>query len=350
MTVSSHDARLEDARAHLAAARLPQAAGAGPDPDTLRVAYLDLLKLALCDLAGAGTTSVGAMAGGTVVARELRGDDMRLRAAGMDWPLHGLTMVGLGRLDDLQACVEAIVRDGVDGDVIEAGAWRGGASIFVRAALDCLGDERTVWVADSFQGFPAAPAADGGSLDLAAFDFLAVPVEEVKASFARFGCDRRVQFVPGFFEDTLPPLLGRRWSIVRLDADSYEASRAAIRWLYPGLSPGGYLIVDDYGSFDACRRAVDEYREEHGIAEPIEKVDSTCVRWRREDPAPVAAPPPVAGASQPRAAARPRAVHVPTERELGLAREVAELRERVAAAEAEIHPRAWLRRRLGRAR
>ncbi|HKE79614.1 MAG TPA: TylF/MycF/NovP-related O-methyltransferase, partial [Solirubrobacteraceae bacterium] len=197
MTVSSHDARLEDVRAHLAAARLPRAAGAGPDADTLRVAYLDVLKLALCDLAGAGTTSVGAMADGTVVARELRGDDVRLRAAGMDWPLHGLTMVGLGRLDDLQECVEAIVRDGVAGDVIEAGSWRGGASILMRAALDCLGDGRTVWVADSFQGFPEAPAPDDGSLDLAAFDFLAVPVEEVRESFARFGCERGVELVPG---------------------------------------------------------------------------------------------------------------------------------------------------------
>jgi hypothetical protein len=350
MTVSSHDARLEDVRAHLAAARLPRAAGAGPDPDALRVAYLDVLKLALCDLAGAGTTSVGAMADGTVVARELRGDDLRLRAAGMDWPLHGLTMVGLGRLDDLQACVESIVRDGVAGDLIEAGSWRGGASILMRAALDCLGDERTVWVADSFQGFPEAPAPDDGSLDLAAFDFLAVPVEEVRDSFARFGCEHRVELVPGFFEETLPPLLGRRWSIVRLDADSYEATREAIRWLYPGLSAGGYLIVDDYGSFAACRHAVDEYREEHGIAEPIEQVDSTCVRWRREDRAVVPAPTPPTAQRQPRAAARPRAAHVPTQRELELASEVAALRERLAAAEAEIHPRAWLRRRLGRAR
>jgi hypothetical protein len=350
MTVSSHDARLEDVRAHLAAARLPRATGAGPDPETLRVAYLDLLKLALCDLTGAGTTSVGAMADGAVVARELRGDDVRLRAAGMDWPLHGLTMVGLGRLDDLQACVEAIVREGVQGDVIEAGSWRGGASILMRAALDCLGDKRTVWVADSFQGFPAAPALDGGSLDLAAFDFLAVPVEEVRDSFARFGCERGVEFAAGFFEETLPALLGRRWSIVRLDADSYEATCEAIRWLYPGLSAGGFLIVDDYGSFDACRRAVDEYREEHGIAEPIEKVDSTCVRWRREAEASISAPTPPAARPQPRADPRRRAAHVPTERELELAREVSALRERVAAAEAEIHPRAWLRRRLGRAR
>ncbi len=87
-----------------------------------------------------------------------------------------------------------------------------------------------------------------------ACDFLAVPLEEVKASFARFGCERGVEFVPGFFEDTLPGLTGRRWSIVRLDGDTYDATRLALRLAVPGLAPGGYLIVDDYLPLDQCRR------------------------------------------------------------------------------------------------
>ena len=188
---------------------------------------------ALCDLAGTSTVSVGAMADGTVdVARAAR-RRLRLRAAGMDWPLQGLTMVGLGRLDDLQACVESVVSDGIEGDLIEAGAWRGGASILMRATLDAVGDERTVWVADSFAGFPEADAPDDGSLDLREFDFLAAPLEDVRASFARLGYEDGVRFVPGFFEQTLPPLAERRWAIVRLDADTYEATRLALRCLLP---------------------------------------------------------------------------------------------------------------------
>ena len=223
---SSNDpAPMMDAQAHLAGAREPRAAGAAADVEALRAAYLDLLKLCLCDLAGTSTVSVGAMADGTVMSRELRGDGLRLRAAGMDWPLQGLTMVGLGRLDDLQACVESVVADGVEGDLIEAGAWRGGASILMRATLDAVGDERTVWVADSFAGFPEADAPDDGSLDLRDFDFLAAPLEDVRASFARLGYENGVRFVPGFFEQTLPPLAERRWAIVRLDADTYEATR-----------------------------------------------------------------------------------------------------------------------------
>ena len=126
------------------------------------MAYLDLLKLSLCDLAGAGTRTVSWTGDRRVFSRELTGaDQLEWRIAGRDWPLNALTMVGLRRLDDLQACVESVVHDGVEGDVIEAGTWRGGASILIRAALDEFGArDRTVWVADSFQGFPR-PEEDG---------------------------------------------------------------------------------------------------------------------------------------------------------------------------------------------
>ena len=314
------------------AARPPQAAGPTADAEGLRRAYLELLKLALCDLAGTSTGSVSRLLDGTLASRELAGEDRGMRAAGLDWPLHGLTMVGLNRLDDLQACVETVVRDGVEGDLVEAGAWRGGASILMRATLDTLGaGERTVYVADSFQGFPAADELG----DLNAIDFLSVPVEEVRDSFARFGLERGVRLVPGFFEQTLPALAGgTRWALVRLDGDTYEATRTALEALYPGLAVGGHLIVDDYGAMERreCRRAVDEFRAEHGIEDPLEQVDWTCVRWRRTHEEPVGAapePPPAAPEARTEAMPRPHTVHVPTGRELELEREVSALRQRL---------------------
>jgi Macrocin-O-methyltransferase (TylF) len=280
----------------------------------------------------------------TVMSRELRGEALRLRAAGMDWPLQGLTMVGLARLDDLQSCVESVVSDGVPGDLIEAGCWRGGASILMRAVLDSLGDGRSVVAADSFQGFPA----EGGA-ELSAYDFLAAPLDEVRESFARFGCEDGVELLPGFFDRTLPPLSGRRWALVRLDADTYEPTRLALDCLYPGLAVGGHLVLDDYGSFEGCRRAVDEFRSEHGIGEPIERIDFTGARWRKREEVPVRAPS-LATAAAPRAVARARDTHVPTARERELSGELAELRAQLAAAEARVGLRPWLRRRLGRPR
>src|SRR5919197_4481026 len=119
----------------LAAARSPEATGPRPEPEALRRAYLELLKLSLCDLCGSSTVSVGRSQDGGVWSREMSGDHLRLRAAGMDWPLTGTTMAGLNRLDDLQSRLETLVADEVEGDLIEAGAWRGGASILMRATL-----------------------------------------------------------------------------------------------------------------------------------------------------------------------------------------------------------------------
>lgn len=266
-----------------------RASGPGRDLDQMIRAYLDLLKLCLCDLAGGGTMSARGLPDGGLEARELAPDELELRIEGRDWPLHGLTMCGLRRLDDLQRCVESVVTDDVEGDLIEAGSWRGGASILMRAVLDCLGvADRTVWLADSFQGFP--PHTPGTSRAyrrtlepfLAPFEYLAAPLEDVKANLARFGLLDGVRFVPGFFADTLDGLADQRWSLVRLDADTYDPTLLALECLYPGLSVGGYAVIDDYGALDECRAAVDEYRGTHGVTEPLETVDWACVRWRKE--------------------------------------------------------------------
>jgi O-methyltransferase len=334
----------------LAAARAPKVPAVSPERDSLRRSYLELLKLCLCDLGGATTVGVGRGEDGFVVSRELAEDQLRMRAAGMDWPLQGLTMVGLTRLDDLQSCVESVVADGVEGDLIEAGAWRGGASILMRATLDSLGAaDRTVVVADSFRGFPEREEENRDADELSVFDFLAVPVEQVRENFERFGCDHGVELVEGYFEHTLPGLAGRPWAVARLDGDTYEATMLSLRCLYPNLSAGGCLIVDDYGALDECRDAVDDFRREHGIAEPLEEVDWTCVRWRRESDKPIDVgelpqpepPPPSKPAERTHA-------RVPSMQELRLKRELAAAQEQLEAARAELAgaKRGRLRRRL----
>lgn len=328
-----------------------RAAPAAPGEAALRTAYLDLLKLSLCDLAGAGTTAVKGLRHGRLVSRELGTEDLRVRAQGRDWPLHGLTMTGLVRLDDLQHCVEETVRDAVAGDLIETGSWRGGSSILMRATLDSLGaEDRTVWVADSFQGFPApvpSPNQDDGGSGyagslapyFAAFDYLAAPLDEVQESFARLGYAHGVKFVPGFFEQTLPTLAGGkgRWSVIRLDSDTYDVTLLALRCLYPSLSTGGYLIVDDYLDIDECRQAVDDFRREHSIDEPLEQVDWSCARWRRVSERPIEPyVAPVGEADPPRRAMqRPERRPVPTERELELEQQLAELSNQLGFLEDE---------------
>jgi O-methyltransferase len=313
-----------------------RATGPGADPESLRTAYLELLKLSLCDLVGVETQMVW-RGGGRVFSRTLPDDEQRQwRVDGSDWPLNGLTMIGLRRLDDLQTCVESIIADGLEGDLIECGAWRGGASILIRATLDSLGQQdRTIVVADSFQGFPA-PDDDSEDQELEiqmnAIDYLAPELDAVRGHFERFGVSRGVEFVPGFFEDTLADLTSRRWALIRLDADSYSATKLALESLYPNLAVGGYLVVDDYFHLHlpACRQAVDEFRRAHGIEDEIARIDWTGARWRKHtevERQSVGAKAPAGPAR--RAAAERTGRRIPTDHELELELELARVRERV---------------------
>jgi len=211
--------------------------------------------------------------------------DVADRLEGRDWPLEGFTMIGEKRLDNLRECVEDVLAKGIPGDFIEAGAWRGGAAIFLRALLELRSvTDRVVVVADSFEGLPAPdperfPRDAGSGAHL--IPLLSVPLETVKANFSRFGLlDDQVRFVKGWFRDTLPSLVGQTWAVIRLDGDLYESTMVGLESLYPDLSPGGYLIIDDY-ALGPCRRAVHDYREAHGISEPIERVDGTGVYWQK---------------------------------------------------------------------
>jgi hypothetical protein len=218
-----------------------------------------------------------------------RPDVFDARENGVDWPSRAHTMVGIKRLENLRACARSVFEDGVPGDFMETGVWRGGATIFMRALLAAYDDPaRAVWVADSFAGLPAPdpvayPADAGDRLHLEAP--LAVSLAEVRENFSRYGLlDERVRFVPGWFRDTLPACPVERLALLRLDGDMYESTIVALEALYPRLSVGGYVIVDDYGAIAACKQAVDDYRARNGIHDEIHSIDWTGVFWKRTTP------------------------------------------------------------------
>ncbi len=201
-------------------------------------------------------------------------------------PFSGETMIGLKRLDNVRHCVERIIEDQVPGDLIETGVWRGGCGIFMRGILAAHGvSDKQVWLADSFSGLPEPDEAryplDGFS-DLHTKVELAVSRQEVEANFRRYGLlDDQVRFLEGWFEQTLPTLAGHKWSLIRLDGDLYQSTIEGLENLYPGLSLGGYCIVDDYGTYPACRQAVEDFRAKHKIDEPVVDIDGFGVFWRR---------------------------------------------------------------------
>lgn len=214
------------------------------------------------------------------------GDALRaLREEGADWPTRAHTMVGRKRLDNLHRCIDTVLREGVPGDLIETGVWRGGCVIFMRAALAAYGNsDRCVWVANSFKGLPPPDAkwpVDAGDI-LHRIEFLAISRADVERNFQAYGLhDGRVRFLEGWFEETLPKAPIERLALLRLDGDMYGSTMSVLEALYDRVSPGGFIIVDDY-ALPTCRAAVTDFRAARGIETPIETIDWTGCWWRKE--------------------------------------------------------------------
>lgn len=212
--------------------------------------------------------------------------DGKVKYFGEIWPSRAHTMIGIPRLDNLQYCVETIIDEQIPGDLIETGVWRGGAAIFMRGILKAFQvSDRRVWVADSFEGLPPTDASfheADAALQLDRFSDLAVSLEVVSANFERYGLlDGQVVFLKGWFRDTLPDVPIEHLAVMRLDGDLYESTMDALVNLYPRLSPGGFVILDDYNAVAGCNDATDSYRQSMNIDEPLTLIEGAGAYWRK---------------------------------------------------------------------
>ena len=196
------------------------------------------------------------------------------------------TMIGDARMENIRFCVESILSEEIPGDLIETGIWRGGAVIFMRGLLKAYGVEyRIVWAADSFEGVPEPTWAEDADFDISKniLPVLAVTLAEVKGYFKKYDLlDEKVRFLEGWFKDTLKTSAISKLAILRLDGDLYESTMDALVPLYPRVSPGGFIIVDDYESCPPCKKAITDFRENNKISTPLIKIDGHAVYWRKE--------------------------------------------------------------------
>ncbi|PIQ26570.1 macrocin O-methyltransferase [bacterium (Candidatus Blackallbacteria) CG17_big_fil_post_rev_8_21_14_2_50_48_46] len=202
---------------------------------------------------------------------------------GLIFPRQAHTMIGMKRLNNLQYCVEEALKQNIPGDLLEAGVWKGGACILMRALLKAYGiNNRKVWVADSFAGFLPEDLKTSG-LDPTSTNQNSISQEKVKAHFKAYDLlDDQVCFLPGYFHETLPEAPVEKLAVLRLDADFYNPTQEILTHLYPRLSPGGFIIIDDYHIFEECRQAVLDYRQTHQIKEPIHRIDPAAVYWQKK--------------------------------------------------------------------
>ena len=181
------------------------------------------------------------------------------------------TMTDHAKLFGLVEATRYLVRHDIPGDVVECGVWRGGSMQAVALALQELGStDRALHLFDTFEGMPP-PSEKDRRRGVTAEEMLAThdrdhriwaiaSLDDVREAMEEVGYPpEHVHYHQGMVEDTIPGMAPERISLLRLDTDWYESTRHELEHLYDRLSPGGVLILDDYGDWEGARQATDEF-------------------------------------------------------------------------------------------
>lgn len=200
------------------------------------------------------------------------------------------TMTSPERLFALIQAVRYVSRSAIPGDIVECGVWRGGSMMAVALTLlECGDDQRQLYLFDTYEGMTPPTERDVTFDGHAARSLLDVGrkleadsawcyagIDEVRTAMRSTGYDiARTHFIAGDVEQTIPGAAPERISLLRLDTDWYESTRHELRNLYPRLSRGGVLLIDDYGHWRGAQQAVDEYLAESGAKLLLNRVDYT---------------------------------------------------------------------------
>jgi O-methyltransferase len=220
-------------------------------------------------------------------------DEVNLDALSIDIfdTVKEYTTTGLHRVDALVTAVRYVVEKGIGGDMVECGVWKGGSVMaIVRTLIELGSNDRDIYLYDLFSHDTAPPlsGADVSYREDKAQDLFSksrisettsywfIPVEEVKENVFGTGYAReRFHFVSGQVEDTIPEYLPEKIALLRLDTDFYKSTKHELVHLFPRLSIGGVLLVDDYGHWQGAKRAVDEYFSENDSCILLNRIDYT---------------------------------------------------------------------------
>lgn len=201
------------------------------------------------------------------------------------------TLTSPERVYVLSKAVQYVAGHDIPGAIVECGVWKGGSMMAVALTLQALGkQDRDLYLFDTFEGMPAPTDRDvsvDGEPAMVEFEQTRInadsslwcnaPVEAVGLVLEQTGYDKsRVHLIKGKVEDTIPNHAPRTIALLRLDTDWYESTRHELEHLFPRLSSGGVIIIDDYGHWQGARRATDEYLAANGIRLLLNRVDYTA--------------------------------------------------------------------------
>jgi hypothetical protein len=186
-------------------------------------------------------------------------------------------MTSQERIDNLLTLVSDVESQGIEGNFVECGVWKCGMLGLMSLAKST---DREVFGFDSFEGLPAPELIDGES-SLNWGGKLNVSIEEAQMNLSAMGANATL--VKGFFNKTLRNSKEKigKISILRLDGDWYESTMTCLNELYDQVSPGGYIVIDDYGHWEGCKKATDEFRKNRNITAALNQTDYTEVWWKK---------------------------------------------------------------------
>lgn len=215
------------------------------------------------------------------------------------------TMLNVARLSSLWDQVVACERLGVDGALVECGVWKGGAVAWMAlASRSTAAPPRQLHLFDAFDDICEPDPAVDGEIALRRVAELGGPpdpqgrlqpmpgiydakgghgtVEACREVLERAGHPNEFShFHVGWFQETLPTADTGPIAVLRLDGDWYASTIVCLDYLYDRVTPGGFVVIDDYLTFEGCRLAVDEFRSKRGIRQRLTAIDVNAVWWRR---------------------------------------------------------------------
>lgn len=198
------------------------------------------------------------------------------------WPFEADSMIGVYRMVNIYEAIKYVVRNGIEGDFVETGVWKGGACVLANASLHEMGQEsvRRVHLFDSFEGLPIPYMEQDNGDKHYTLEFLRVDIEYVKGVFEKYGyLTDNVVFRKGFFSDTMKETSDiEKISILRLDGDMYSSTIEVLNALYHKLSSGGIVIVDDW-TLDGAKNAVIDFRNKIGETLDFLPIDNHSCYW-----------------------------------------------------------------------
>ncbi len=208
------------------------------------------------------------------------------------WKVKSYTGVSLERLDNVYRLAREVEERNLEGALVECGVWKGGCAAVLAWVAREHGWRRRAHLFDSFEGLPEPTTVDGALAERYAGGRTSGRMESIgkcvgtlrdveEIFFGRLRIERdRVSFHPGWFQETMPKARAEIGPIalLRLDADWYESTKVCLEALYPRVVPGGFVILDDYGKWEGCRRAFHEYMAgQGGAAPPLKVIDPVGV-------------------------------------------------------------------------